>query len=73
MIAVHRVEQVTRGERLARFFWVDSMVRGDEARRLLFDMDAYPMTLRGRVGEADAAVIGLTGTHRNLRRMWADV
>lgn len=73
MIAVHRVEPVTRGERLARFFWHESMVRGDEARRLLFDMDAHLMALRGSVGEADGAVIGLTGTHRNLRRMWADV
>jgi PKHD-type hydroxylase len=70
---VHRVEPVTRGERLASFFWVESMVRGDEARRLLFEMDAHLMALRSSVGEADAAVIGLTGTYHNLLRMWADV
>ncbi len=70
---VHRVEPVTRGERLASFFWVESMVRADDARRLLFDMDAHLMALRGSVGEADAAVIGLTGTYHNLLRMWADV
>ena len=40
--SVHRVEPVTRGARLASFFWVESMVRSDEQRRLLFDMDAPP-------------------------------
>ena len=70
---VHRVEPVARGERLASCFWVESMVRSDEARRLLFEMDAHLMALRGSVGEADAAVIGLTGTYHNLLRMWADV
>ena len=71
--SVHRVEPVTRGERLASFFWVESMVRSDEARRLLFDMDTHLMRLRTSVGEADPAVIGLTGSYHNLLRMWADV
>jgi PKHD-type hydroxylase len=70
---VHRVEPVTRGHRLASFFWVESMVRSDEARRLLFDMDAHLMRLRTGLGEADPAVIGLTGTYHNLLRMWAEV
>ena len=70
--SVHQVEPVTRGARLASFFWVESMVRSDEQRRLLFDMDKYLMHLRDSVGETDAAVIGLTGTYHNLLRMWAD-
>ena len=71
--SVHRVEPVTRGFRIASFFWIESMVRSDEARRLLFEMDAHLMRLRSSVGEAEPAVIGLTGTYHNLLRMWADV
>ncbi|HEY4068863.1 MAG TPA: Fe2+-dependent dioxygenase [Burkholderiaceae bacterium] len=70
---VHRVEPVTRGYRLASFFWLESMVRSDEARRLLFDMDSHLMRLRASVGESDPAVIGLTGTYHNLLRLWAEV
>ena len=71
--SVHRVDPVTRGHRLAAYFWVQSMVRSDEQRRLLFDMDQHLMSLRTRHGEADAAVVGLTGTYHNLLRMWLDV
>jgi len=71
--SVHRVEPVTRGVRLASFFWVESMVRSDEQRRLLHDMDLHLMHLRESVGETDPAVIGLTGTYHNLLRFWADV
>ena len=71
--SVHRVEPVTRGHRLASFFWIESMVRSDEQRRLLFDMDAHLMRLRTSVGENDAAVVGLTGAYHNLLRLWADV
>jgi PKHD-type hydroxylase len=71
--SVHRVEPVTRGHRLASFFWIESMVRSDEARRLLYEMDSHLMRLRASVGETDPAVIGLTGTYHNLLRMWADV
>ena len=71
--SVHRVEPVTRGARVASFFWVESMVRSDEQRRLLYDMDMHLMRLRGAVGETDPAVVGLTGTYHNLLRLWADV
>lgn len=71
--SVHRVEPVTRGFRIASFFWLESMVRSDEKRRLLFDMDSHLMLLRASVGETDPAVIGLTGTYHNLLRLWADV
>lgn len=68
---VHRVEPVTRGVRLASVFWVESMVRGAAQRRLLHRMDADLMHLRDTLGETDAAVVGLTGTHHNLLRMGA--
>ena len=71
--SVHRVEPVTRGARLASFFWVESMVRSDGLRTLLYDMDTHLMRLRSSVGETDPAVIGLTGTYHNLLRLWADV
>lgn len=71
--SVHRVEPVTRGHRVASFFWIESMVRSDEQRRLLYDMDLHLMHLRSTVGETDPAVIGLTGTYHNLLRRWADV
>lgn len=69
--SVHRVEPVTRGVRLASFFWIESLVRSDEQRRLLFDMDLALMRLRGRHGE-DADAVSLTGTYHNLLRLWAD-
>ncbi|NRF66105.1 Fe2+-dependent dioxygenase [Aquincola sp. S2] len=69
--SVHRVEPVTRGERLASFFWVESMVRRDDQRQLLFDMDMALMRLRAEHGESPETV-RLTGTYHNLLRMWAD-
>ncbi|MDB5896337.1 MAG: Fe2+-dependent dioxygenase [Rhodoferax sp.] len=69
--SVHQVTPVTRGERLACFFWIESMVRGDDQRRLLFDLDMNLLTLRQAHGESEAAT-ALTGTYHNLLRMWAD-
>jgi len=71
--SVHRVEPVTRGARVASFFWIQSMVRSQEQRRLLFDMDNRLRDLRSRLGDADPAIVGLTGTYHNLLRHWADV
>ena len=69
--SIHQVTPVTRGCRLACFFWIESMVRSDEQRRLLFELDMSLMRLRERHGETDEAV-SLTGTYHNLLRMWAD-
>lgn len=69
--SVHEVRPVTRGARLASFFWVESMVRSDEQRSLLFQMDMALLSLRQRDGESDEAT-RLTGTYHNLLRMWAD-
>ncbi|WP_427911832.1 Fe2+-dependent dioxygenase [Ramlibacter sp. MMS24-I3-19] len=71
--SVHRVEPVTRGARTAAFFWIQSMVRSDEQRRLLFDMDNHLRQLRSTIGDTDPAVVGLTGTYHNLLRLWVDV
>ena len=69
--SLHHVRPVTRGARLASFFWLQSMIRDDAQRTLLFDMDAAIVTLRQQVGD-NAAVIRLTGNYHNLIRMWAD-
>jgi PKHD-type hydroxylase len=65
------VTPVTRGERLASFFWVESMVRSDEQRSLLLEMDMAIMQLRQQFGE-NPATVALTGTYHNLLRLWAE-
>ncbi|MBG9387311.1 Fe2+-dependent dioxygenase [Caenimonas aquaedulcis] len=70
--SVHRVEPVTRGERLACFFWIESMVRRDDQRRLLYEMDMAILALR-RAGGDTAETVKLTGCYHNLLRMWAEV
>ena len=69
--SLHQVKPVTRGHRLACFFWVESMVRSDEQRRLLYELDMALIGLRTRHGET-LETTGLTGTYHNLLRMWAD-
>ncbi|MDT8998286.1 Fe2+-dependent dioxygenase [Paucibacter sp. APW11] len=69
--SVHRVEPVTRGTRLASFFWIESMVRSAEQRRLLYDMDQSLMALRAAHGES-ADTVRLTGCYHNLLRLWAE-
>lgn len=69
---LHQVMPVTRGARLASFFWIESMVRDGEQRRLLFDMDMSLVKLRSMLGEQEPSVVKLTGTYHNLLRMWAD-
>lgn len=69
--SLHRVQPVTRGARLASFFWVQSLVRDDRRRRLLFELDTSIQTLT-RTGADDAAVLQLTGVYHNLLREWAE-
>ena len=69
--SLHRVEPVTRGARVASFFWIQSMVRDDGARRLLFDLDRGVQAVAADRGQGDAAVIQLTGVYHNLLRRWA--
>ena len=70
--SLHRVEPVTRGARIASFFWMQSMVRDDGARTLLFDLDRSIRTLAAGRGHDDPAIIQLTGVYHNLLRRWAD-
>jgi len=71
--SLHHVTAVTSGERVAAFFWVQSMIRDDAQRRVLFDMDVAVQRLAGELGQAHASVVALTGTYHNLLRMWAEV
>ena len=70
--SLHRVTPVTRGVRLASFFWIQSLVREDAERTLLFDMDMAIIRLRQQVGDHES-VVALTGVYHNLLRRWASV
>ena len=69
--SLHRVTPVTRGARVAAFFWIQSMVRDGEQRRMLFEMDTAIEALR-RSQADNAAVLQLTGVYHNLLRRWAE-
>jgi PKHD-type hydroxylase len=71
--SVHRVQPVTRGQRWAGVFWVQSMVRDQSQRTLLYELDLAISAARSELGEDSRTVIGLTGTYHNLMRMWAEV
>jgi PKHD-type hydroxylase len=70
--SLHRVEPVTRGARVAAFFWVQSMVRDDGARTMLFEMDTAIRELTAS-GADGGALLRLTACYHNLLRRWADV
>jgi PKHD-type hydroxylase len=70
--SLHRVEPVTRGTRVASFFWIQSMVRDEGARRLLFDLDRATQEAAAELGQGAGAVVQLTGVYHNLLRRWAD-
>ena len=69
--SLHRVNAVTRGARLASFFWVQSLVRDDGERTLLFDLD-QAITRLTRDTPNHPSLVSLTGTYHNLLRRWAD-
>ncbi|VUD41865.1 PKHD-type hydroxylase [Thalassocella blandensis] len=68
--SLHRVLPVTRGRRLASFFWLQSMVSSDEKRALLYDLDMSIQSLRAKVNDSPE-IIQLTGVYHNLLRQWA--
>lgn len=70
--SLHRVEPVTRGRRVASFFWLQSMIRDDAARQILFDLDRSVQELGGTLGQQHGEVICLTGIYHNLLRRWAE-
>lgn len=70
--SLHKVTRVTRGCRVASFFWLQSMVRDEAARRALFELDTAVQRLAGHLGQDDRSVVELTGVYHNLLRRWAD-
>lgn len=71
--SLHQVMPVTRGERLAAFFWVQSMVPDDAARALLFDLDQTIQSLSVGRPKDDPDIDRLTHVYHNLLRRWAQV
>ena len=71
--SIHRVTPVTRGKRTASFFWIQSMVRDDAARALLFDLDQGVQAVAASQGQGDPTTVRLTGVYHNLLRRWAEV
>ena len=69
--SLHRVEPVTRGSRVASFFWIESRVRDDARRTILLDMDAAIRSLAQSLGDEREEVVSLTGCYHNLLRQWA--
>lgn len=69
--SLHKVTPVTRGERLASFFWIQSLVREDAQRRLMFELDVSIRRLTADVPE-HPALVQLTGVYHNLLRHWAE-
>lgn len=71
--SLHHVTPVTRGARVCSFFWMQSMVRDDGTRRLLFQLDQAIQKLVVDRGQKDEAVVELTGVYHNLLRRWAEI
>jgi PKHD-type hydroxylase len=69
--SLHRVEPVTRGVRLAAFFWIQSMVRDDGQRTILFELDSSIQKLALDVPN-HSALVNLAGVYHNLLRCWAE-
>lgn len=69
--SLHLVRPVTRGARVASFFWIESMVRDDGQRTLLYDLDRATQQVHRDLPDSPAAV-QLTGIYHNLLRRWAD-
>ena len=70
--SLHRVQAVTRGARVASFFWIQSMVRDDGQRTLLFDLDTSIQRIAADHAQ-HPSVVQLTGVYHNLLRQWAEV
>jgi PKHD-type hydroxylase len=71
--SLHMVTPITRGTRLAAFFWLQSMIRDAHARSLIFDLDATIQELVERLGRNDPEVRRLTNIYHNLIRFWAEL
>lgn len=70
--SLHKVAPVTRGARIASFFWIQSLIRDDAQRRILFDLDLAIQTLTQRSASDPSALLSLTGVYHNLLRQWSE-
>lgn len=70
--SLHRVTPVTRGARIASFFWIQSMIRDDGDRTLLFDLDSAIQSL-AKESPGNSVGVKLTGVYHNLLRRWAEM
>lgn len=70
--SLHKVNPVTSGRRLASFFWIQSLIRGDEQRRILFELDKSIQTLTAQNPD-EHELINLTGVYHNLLRQWSEI
>jgi PKHD-type hydroxylase len=71
--SLHHITPITTGERVASFFWIQSMVRDEARRRVLFDLDSSVQRFAAELGQGHSSVVALTGTYHNLLRMWVEV
>jgi PKHD-type hydroxylase len=71
--SLHMVTPITRGTRVASFFWLQSMIRDAHARSLIFDLDTTIQDLVGRIGRDAPETVKLTGIYHNLIRYWAEL
>lgn len=71
--SLHMVTPITRGMRVASFFWLQSMIRDERARSMIFDLDNTIQTLVQRLGRDDPETVKLSGIYHNLIRHWAEV
>ncbi|WP_180087112.1 Fe2+-dependent dioxygenase [Acinetobacter sp. YH12226] len=71
--SLHEVTPITAGCRIASFFWVQSMIRDDAERHMLFNLDQSIQNLRMQLGDQHAEVMKLTNLYHNLMRKWAEL
>lgn len=71
--SLHEVSSIIRGTRFASFFWVQSMIRDDAERHMLFNLDQSIQSLRIQLGDQHEEVVKLTNLYHNLMRKWAEL
>ncbi|HEY2177441.1 MAG TPA: Fe2+-dependent dioxygenase [Caulobacteraceae bacterium] len=71
--SLHEVTPITRGERWAAFFWVQSMVADGAQRRILYDIDQAATAIRAGLGEEHPTAVAVVGVYHRLMRMWAQI
>ncbi|HEX3936984.1 MAG TPA: Fe2+-dependent dioxygenase [Xanthobacteraceae bacterium] len=71
--SLHAVTAITRGVRVASFFWLQSMIRQADARRMIFELDTAIQGLVGRLDRNDPEIVRLSGLYHNMIRHWAEL